>query len=107
MLVTCPECEAGISELADPCPKCGFPKAGHRSKESCEAVVQWVVNNGGHINSNWSIEDPSKEGCRCVGRDEGRIAKVEARRFPRDAGYKVYFRVECPKCGRLTEQCYW
>jgi predicted amidophosphoribosyltransferase len=33
MLVTCPECSAEISEMADPCPKCGLPGAGKRAIE--------------------------------------------------------------------------
>ncbi len=36
MLVTCPECQDQISEHADPCPHCGFPHAGERSKEHVE-----------------------------------------------------------------------
>jgi hypothetical protein len=33
MLVTCPEYGAKISVQADPCPKCGCPEAGWKSKE--------------------------------------------------------------------------
>ena len=38
MMVKCPECDADISNLADPCPKCGCPRAGARSKKSSELL---------------------------------------------------------------------
>ena len=40
MLVTCPECNAKISNEADPCPKCGCPEADARSQEAKEALKQ-------------------------------------------------------------------
>lgn len=40
MMVKCPECDADISNLADPCPKCGLPNAGSKSKEGDKLMLQ-------------------------------------------------------------------
>ena len=108
MLVTCPECGVKISELADPCPQCGFPKAGHYSEEYCERRVQQLVNDRRPVTGGWCIEHDSKFGCLCIRPQvwQGRIAKAEARRSFQDAGYTVYFWTECPTCGKLTEGHY-
>jgi peptide subunit release factor 1 (eRF1) len=104
MLVNCPECGASISDQADPCPKCGFPDAGHRSKEACEEALQRIVDSGLTTDAGCTIEDPSKAGCQCTAKGKGTVTKAEARRSPRDAGYDAYFWVECPSCGKLIEK---
>jgi len=53
MLVTCPECGAKISPLADPCPKCGMPYAGHSSEEYQRGIRQL---------QEWKKREARKEG---------------------------------------------
>lgn len=105
MLVTCPECGAKISEEADPCPKCGLPDAGFLSKESTEQMAQAMVNTG-RYESIPGVERLSKIGCQCPFTGKWRVTKAEARRLPGGTGYTVYFWIECPKCGKLTEGHY-
>jgi len=104
MLVTCPECEARISERADPCPKCGFPDAGDRSQEACEEAVRRIVDSGLPTDVGCTIEDPPRAGCQCTHKGKGTVTKGEARRTPQDAGYDAYYWVECPRCGKLIER---
>jgi len=49
MLVACPECNSRISDQADPCPQCGFPKAGHHSKEVREHSAQEYEARGVYL----------------------------------------------------------
>jgi ribosomal protein L40E len=42
MMVNCPECNADISSSADPCPKCGCPRAGARSKKASEDFLKKI-----------------------------------------------------------------
>lgn len=57
MLVTCPECEARISEDANPCPKCGHPNAGERSEE----VLEKERRRNKKIEEKWEREWPERE----------------------------------------------
>jgi len=63
MLVTCPECGAKISSLANPCPNCGFPDAGYYSKERTEESAQEVM----HIHNNEYKQKVRIEGCENCG----------------------------------------
>lgn len=98
MLVTCPECGTIISEEANPCPKCGLPNAGRRSKEFNEYEVQ---------KANKRIkEQKGLPGLRCHNCDWcGSLyseppTKIEIENL--EVGYGVRYCFKCPKCGGLA-----
>lgn len=91
MLVTCPECRAKISADADPCPRCGFPRAGRRSKEHCEDVL-----------ARLPVREKVVSGYNCY--NCGAAIEVQFRAVVESyetTGYYVVFRARCPKCGGL------
>ena len=93
MLVTCPECGAKISEEADPCSKCGFPKAGHQSEEFIEKDSQKEAQR---------INCSRKRYIKCLNCNFGEVVlckpiKVEIIKYR--LGYRIEANFKCPKCG--------
>jgi len=96
MLVTCPECEAKISEKADPCPKCGLPSAGERSREAAEREAQFMRGLNFFIGAHIICEN---QRCNFRGHVDGPFT-VEVIQGGAHAGYKSVLVCRCPKCGR-------
>ena len=109
MLVTCPECNAKISEDADPCPKCGLRGAGKVSREYCEHKLSLIKKKIGEKRK------ALLSSCSCVCDDWTKITKSEvvlssARIIPhlyRHVGYQVVTTIKCPKCGKEEEGFFW
>lgn len=91
MLVTCPECEARISSEADPCPKCGLPDAGFRSKENAE-YIKMEYNNLGDV----ILHCP-----RCEISIKQHVLSAEVRKGfygPNDVKFYVFIKAQCSIC---------
>jgi len=93
MLVICPECKAKISEEADPCPKCGFPKAGHQSEEFIEKDSQKEAQRISLSRKRY-IECIN---CNFSGEIMCKPVRVEIIKY--HLGYRIEADFKCPECG--------
>jgi hypothetical protein len=118
MLVTCPECGVRVSVEANPCPNCGLPRAGERSKEYCEFYCKEKFPLGGTFNLSVKTTDSDRHcltpQCKLssewVDATSVRIEKSEVRNTKGVGvgdGTEVYQRIHyyvlvwfhCPICG--------
>lgn len=97
MLVTCPECEAQISEEADPCPRCGLPNAGRRSREFNEYYVR---NQKKRTKELKDLPYLRCDNCGWFGSAYSDPTKIEVAEL--EVGYGVRYCFRCPKCGGLA-----
>lgn len=99
MLVTCPECGAEISEEANPCPRCGLPNAGKRSKEFNEYEVR---ENNKRTKELKGLPDLRCGNCGWFGSAYSEPTKIEVGKL--EVGYGVRYCFKCPKCGGLADR---
>lgn len=97
MLVTCPECGARISDMADPCPKCGFPEAGGGSKEVAENFAQRLRGLKGYT----TLERCNNCGFKPNDSIESKAVEVKVEKQETRYTTRCYFR--CPKCGEKVK----
>jgi len=95
MLVLCPECGAKISSEANPCPKCGYPFAGHRSEAYCGQKAKEMVGKKASRTS------------RCCGvTEDSEMAVVTGTKVVRGrdgVGYFTLYYGRCSKCGKEAD----
>jgi hypothetical protein len=97
MLVACPECNSRISDQANPCPQCSFPKAGHHSKEAREHIAREYESKGvflgtiicdNHECDEYHLDQPYS----------GQVVAEVSKCLPHHAGYSLGLFAPCPKC---------
>jgi ribosomal protein L40E len=97
MLVACPECNSRISDQANPCPQCGFPKGGHHSKEAREHIAREYESKGVYLGTVIRENHQCSEYHRNQPYSEQVVAEVSKSRPPH-AGYNLELSALCPKC---------
>lgn len=102
MLVTCPECGAKISDKADPCPKCGFPEAGNKSKEVAENFAQ-ALRDMKDDTARFSLTQEKCNNCDFAPIDWIQSKPIEVKVEKRGTGYRTRCYLRCPKCGEKVE----
>lgn len=103
MLVECPECQKQISSMADPCPYCGFPAAGKRSREmaeqkAAEMKVESVYVDGFYFGSVYvSLY------CSNCHDHNLKIMRCDVKRLSGAIGFYPHLQLRCEKCGHKWE----
>ena len=113
MLVTCPECEAKISDSANSCPQCGFPNPVKSSREYCREIRNELDKHIGKeilgfsscLLSPWQHKctENNKKGNNKILKKVSVARKKEILGYP-TIGYCVLVTLECAKCGE-EKQC--
>ncbi len=99
MLVTCPECGAKVSDKADPCPNCGFPKAGSKSEECYKEIL------GGKRCTEYDVEftSPHIPTCHKCGHEIVGKRKIKNEVEKGTDGYSITHSTVCPNCGTILK----
>jgi predicted nucleic-acid-binding Zn-ribbon protein len=99
MLVKCPECQNEISKEADPCPSCGFPKAGKKSLQTAEENAKYFMRQ-----ETTGMVELQCEKCRHINRP----ISVGVEEYKGRAGFYCLAEYKCKKCGhRYTSDVGW
>lgn len=108
MLVTCPECRAKISKVADPCPKCGLTYAGAQSKETWESTEQAIrgeIGTGKERSVSSKGIGISIYPCECELRDSirGQVTRVKLEKDHSGRYSTIIYWIRCSVCGKEVE----